>query len=202
MVTTNTLFDEKSKLDPNVSKKALPKVQSYKTGKWLTEFLDAKVTVVVNYVESPAKVKEHSKSGSASAVGYCDPSPRGSNYKVWVAAGFKGTRSAVECPNGHQTPVPDGTPLYAKFRCSCGKETLPGISLIDWPTDFDVVAIARTTFHELLHAWFMTAFTSGTGHDSSVEPEVEAFGKISYSSRGYDSKFLEKLKAFDQEIGM
>jgi hypothetical protein len=66
--------------------------------------------------------------------------------------------------------------------------------------DRPLVEIAKTTFHELLHAWFMTEFPTGTGHDISVEPEVNTFGITTYSEQGYDPQFLAHIKAFAKEV--
>ena len=204
MIAVNTLFDKKSGVDPANAGKALNEVKARPTGKWLADYLQ-KPNVVLNFVHLPSKIKDETGGPVEGAVGYCDPCPRPTDYKVWVAAGFNGTRWRVDCPKGHWFLLPkdmEDNPPGTQYKCpKCGADTYPGKSMVDAPMALDLVSVARTTFHELLHAWFMTEFPTGTGHDSKVAPEVSMFGKVSYSSDGYDPRFLAKLKTFDKEIG-
>lgn len=109
------------------------------------------------------------------ATGFCDPV--GPNtFQVWVRAGMLDYKFV---------PVAGGGQVM--------KEVL---------IDADADTIAGTLFHELLHAWFMSAYPEAgipTGHTAAVEPELNFLGTTYYDEDQYAPEFLQKLKEFDSQ---
>jgi hypothetical protein len=197
-----TKFDpsvEKNKLSTSNVRRSFDRMASCARGKWLLDALDGrKVVCDLTYVATAEAIPG---IGAKRPAGFCQEAPRGEHYNVYVVVGYKGEVSQYECPQGHKWIVPQALGVYARPLCpTCGRQSRPGFTNVPKIVDRPPVEIAKTIFHELLHAWFMTEFPTGTGHDVSVEPEVNAFGITTYSEQGYDSRFLAHIKAFAKEV--
>lgn len=199
MITRKCNFGSDARyLDEEVSSRSYTKLGKTRTGGWLTGYIDEKqLNVNITYVAQGAAIP----GVKGKPAGYCKDAPRGKRYEVWIAAGFVGKASEMRCPKGHTWIVPDSVGLFERLPCPiCNETSNPGFGLVDRVKDRPALELAKTTFHELLHAWFMTEFPTGTGHDATVEPQVGAFGVTTYSSHGIDARFLEKLRQFDREV--
>lgn len=190
---------DKHALDRKHARQSFARMSARPRGKWLLDAIEARrVTCDLIYVADPEAIPG---IGRKRPAGFCQDAPRGKHYNVYVVVGYRGEASEYRCPAGHAWTVREVLGVHARPACpTCGKLSTPGFTNVPRILDRPVVEIARTTFHELLHAWFMTEFPTGTGHDASVEPEVNAFGITTYSERGYDPRFLAHIKAFAGEI--
>ena len=191
--------DGEGHLEPDAANESYRMLRAAPIGRWLTDdYLDQKgLDVDITYVEKAGAIP----GVSNNPAGYCQEAPRGRRYHVWIVAGYVGQANEVSCPSGHRWLVPDNASMLARFPCPvCKKQSNPGMTWISKLVDRPAVEIARTTFHELLHAWWMTEYPTGTGHAKNIEPQVEAFGSTTYSPHGIEPAFLERLKKFDGQV--
>ena len=121
----------------------------------------------------------------------------------WVArpADMPGGEEA----GGYTDPVAPGKFSIYVVAGSISSSFVDGL-LTDTIVDAPPAYVARTLHHELLHAWFMTAFTDRpeerkTGHTAEVKPEVISETVTTFDPEDeYEPEFLRELKRFDVEL--
>jgi hypothetical protein len=197
-----TKFDrsvEQNKLATSTVRQSFDRMAACPRGTWLLDAIESrKVVCDLIYVADADAIPG---IGRKRPAGFCEEAPRGQHYNVYVVVGYRGEVSQYQCPQGHKWTVAQALGVHVRPPCpTCRQPSRPGFTNVPKIVIRPLVEIARTTFHELLHAWFMTEFPSGTGHDTSVEPAVNAFGVTTYSEQGYDARFLAHIKAFAKEI--
>lgn len=185
---------KKNELHADNVEKARSLFAETNAGKQLAEELTRKgLVLTVHFVSK----EDMPKGLVADAGGFCDgPKKGGKIYDIWVVASKTDSVTMGYCVEKHG-PFP--VPGFERPSCpKCGKPL--SLQLEDRIVDKAADDMARTLFHEFLHASFIDerGERGGTGHGEKVE--ATRHGCHTEYTGDYDPAFKSRLLEFEKEL--